>query len=48
LERGEDPLPMWTVNKHATWESRCSVTSPSVLGKGKAFSSGSHMQENSK
>jgi hypothetical protein len=35
-ESGEDPPPMCTVNKHAA----CSVTSPSVLGKGKACSSG--------
>jgi hypothetical protein len=44
-ERGEDPLPMWAVNKMQAWESRCSVTSPIVLGKGKACSRGLHTGE---
>jgi hypothetical protein len=39
-ERREDPLPMWTVNKHVGLRKLVQChSSPTVLGKGKACSS---------
>jgi hypothetical protein len=42
---GEDPLPMRTVNKHAGLRKQVQCHHPSVLGKGKACSRGSHTGE---